>query len=210
MGKLILCVGALLALSVSRVGAVPVTVQELSVSPAQVAYINVTGFYSGGAYAGIVNLKVNGVETDGFCIDPFHFSSRSSMQYEMVNLADAPKAYLPTFNGDMGELKAAQISKLWGMAFSATMTASQAAAMQIAIWEIVAGDLFSVSGNDFGASVLLGKLATYSGPAANLVGLTGPGQDYVIASVPDGGATALLFLIGFGAMSAAKTFVRRK
>jgi hypothetical protein len=176
--------------------AVPVTVQELSVSPAKVVNINVTGFYSGGAYAGVVNLKVNGTEMDGFCIDPFHFSSGSPLQYEMVSLSEAPKAYLPNFTGEMGDAKALQISKLWGMAYSATMTANQAAAMQIAIWEIVAGDLFSVSGSDYGASVLLNQLATYAGPVANLVALTGPGQDYVIQSVPEAGATVILLGLG--------------
>jgi hypothetical protein len=96
----------------------------------------------------------------------------------------------------MGDAKALQISKLWGMAYSATMTANQAAAMQIAIWEIVAGDLFSVSGSDYGASVLLNQLATYAGPVANLVALTGPGQDYVIQSVPEAGATVILLGLG--------------
>jgi hypothetical protein len=183
-------------------------VQEISVSPAKVVNINVTGFYSGGAYAGVVNLKVNGTEMDGFCIDPFHFSSSSPLQYEMVSLAEAPKAYLPNFTGEMGDAKALQISKLWGMAYSATMTASQAAAMQIAIWEIVAGDLFSVSGSDYGASLLLQQLETYAGPVANLVALTGPGQDYVIQSVPEAGATLLMLGIGMAGMIGVKRFRR--
>lgn len=190
--------------------AVPVTVQELSVSPAKVVNINVTGFYTGGAYAGVVNLKVDGKEMDGFCIDPFHFSSNAQLQYEMVPLAEAPKAYLPNFTGEMGDAKALQISKLWGMAYSATMTASQAAAMQIAIWEIVAGDLFSVSGSDYGASLLLQQLGSYTGPVANLVGLTGPGQDYVVQSVPEAGATALLLAIGMLGMAGMKRLQIRR
>lgn len=202
-----LLTAAIAALQVS-LHAVPVTVQEISVSPAKVVNINVTGFYSGGAYAGVVNLKVNGTEMDGFCIDPFHFSSSSPLQYEMVSLAEAPKAYLPNFTGEMGDAKALQISKLWGMAYSATMTASQAAAMQIAIWEIVAGDLFSVSGSDYGASLLLQQLETYAGPVANLVALTGPGQDYVIQSVPEAGATLLMLGIGMAGIIGVKRFRR--
>ena len=192
---------SLLLLSATSTNATSVTVKELSVAPAKIVNINVTGFYSGGAYAGIVNMLVDGVDTDGFCIDPFHFSSTSSLQYEKVSLADAPKDFLPTFTGDMGVLKAEKISKLWAMAYSPAMTAERAAAMQIAIWEIVAGDLFSVSGSDYGAATLLAQIDTYTGPAANLIALTGPGQDYVIATVPEAGATLLLLAIGTGALA---------
>ena len=182
---------------VAEVHAVPVTVREISVSPAKVASVEIKDFYTGGVYAGIVNMEVDGVATQGFCIDPFHFSSRSALQYEAIALEDAPKAYLPYFSGDMGQTKADQISKLWGMAFSSTMSADAAAAMQLAIWEIVAGDMFTItSTTDYGAGALLAALADYKGPKANLIGLTGPGQDYVIATVPEGGAT--LVLLGFG------------
>ena len=78
--------------------------------------------------------------------------------------------------------------------------------MQIAIWEIIGagasgGATFALNGNDYGASGLLDWVnGDPAAPAANLLGLTGPGQDFVIpnsggggGSVPDSGTTLLLF-----------------
>ena len=188
--------------------ATTVTVQELSTSPNKIVNIQVTGFYSGNAYAGVVNMLVDGVQNQGFCIDPFHFSSHNPLQYEVVPLAEAPKALAGVFPGDMGDVKADKISKLWAMAYlpnSPTWGGAAAAAMQIAIWEIVAGDKFSVTGNDYGASTLLTQLDSYTGPKANLIALTGPGQDYVIAT-PDGGATLLMLSLASGALLLTRRF----
>ena len=183
---------------VSPVHAVPVTVKQISVSPYRIAHVEIGTFYSGGVYAGVVNLQVDGVAMQGFCIDPFHFASKSALTYEMVPLEDAPKAYLPDFLGAMGNFKADQISKLMGMAYSPNMYPNAAAGLQIAIWEIVAGEDFKIitTTQDFGAADLLAQLPNYKGPKANLIALTGPGQDYVIATVPDGGATAALLGLG--------------
>ncbi len=168
------------------------TVQELGVSPGETASISVTGFYTGDVSVGILKLVVDGVAADGFCIDPFHFSLSSSSGYQFRSLADGPK--LP---GTMGPIKAEAISKLWAMAYSPDMTSEEAAGLQIAIWETVAPDNFSVLGNDYGAGLLLQNLEDYSGDGAKLIALSGPGQDYV-TPVPEGGST-LIFL----AMAAA-------
>lgn len=178
-------------LSVSSLRAV--VVQEVAVTPAQVVPISVTAFYTGNVLAGINKLVVDGIAMNGFCIDPFHFSLPSSSGYQYVPLASAPK--LP---GTMGAVKADQISRLWTMAYSPSMTASQAAGFQIAIWEIIGGVNFSILGTDYGASSLLSSLTTFSGPGANLIGLTGPGQDYVVqefrrtTTVPETGTTFIL------------------
>jgi hypothetical protein len=198
----IVALGAFMACQGYTTQATSVTVQELGVSPSQIANINVTGFYSGGAYAGIVKLSVDGVAMDGFCIDPFHFSSSSPLNYNIVPLAEAPKDYKTVQVGGMGAAKAETISKLWAMAYSPTMSATAAAGLQIAIWETIGGANFSVSGNDFGAGALLADVPSYSGAGANLVGLSGPGQDYVVQSVPDGGATAMLLGLGFLGLAA--------
>ena len=173
-----------------------ITVAESGVSPTEIVSISVSGFYSGGVYAGLNQLLINGSQTmNGFCIDPFHFSSSSSLPYTVVPLPDAPKGNL------MGANSALLIERLWGSYYSPTMTAATAAGMQIAIWELVGGTSFKLtSANDFGASGFLANVEslTYSGPVGNLVGLTGQGQDYVVAtpssggSVPDGGTTAIL------------------
>jgi hypothetical protein len=193
----IVALGAFMASQSYTTQATTVTVQELGVSPSQIANINVTGFYSGGAYAGIVKLSVDGVAMDGFCIDPFHFSSSSPLTYTILPLENAPKA-----PGTMGAAKAETISKLWAMAYSSTMSATAAAGLQIAIWETVGGASFSVSGSDYGASTLLNNVATYAGAGANLIGLSGSGQDYVVQNVPDGGATAMLLGLGFLGLAA--------
>ena len=179
------------------------TVQEVGVGSGQSASISVTGFYTGPVAVGIIKLLVDGVAADGFCIDPFHFSVPSSDQYEFRSLAEAPKPF-----PGMGLTKADDISKLWAMAYSPDMSAELAAGLQIAIWETVGGDNFSVSGNDYGAGILLQGLADYSGPGARLIALSGPGQDYVTPTVPEGGST-LTFLTLAAAGLAAVHFVAR-
>ncbi len=185
-----------------------VTVQELGVTPAQVATISVPNFYSGGVLAGVNKLLVGGTVMDGFCIDPYHFSSTSPLLYTVVPLSMAPKA-----PGTMNAAKSTEIEKLWAMYYRADMTATNAAGLQMAIWEIVAGSQMTITGSDFGASVMLSKVNAYTGASADLVGLTGAGQDYVVQrtpalSVPDRGSTfillgmASLVLLGTGAVQA--------
>ena len=194
---------ALVALVATALPARAVLVQEVAITPYKDVPISVTGFYTGNAAAGINKLLVDGVAKDGFCIDPFHFAVASSNGYQFTPLANAPKA-----PATMGAVKADQISRLWSMAYSASMTGSQAAAFQIAIWEIVGGSLFSISGSDYGAGALLSSLTAYTGPGANLVGLTGLGQDYVIEVVPESGATIALLSFAVGAILVAQRRLR--
>lgn len=176
-----------------------ITVSDLGVVPYEIVTVNCTGIGTVSVYAGVVNLVVDGTAMNGFCIDPFHFSLPSSTGYSYVSLNNAPKG------NPMGALNAMYIQRLWGSYYSPTMNAATAAGLQIAIWELVGGANFSlVSGSDYGASGMLSAVesATYSGSSADLIGLTGPGQDYAIESggrsVPDGGPT--LALLG-GALS---------
>jgi len=196
-----------LALNATSSKGVPVTVAELSPYPGEkTVTINVPGFYSGGVYAGIAKLLVNGVATDGFCIDPFHFSSPLSLPYETASLENAPKNS-SIYTGPMGAVKALQIENLWAMNYSPGMDASHAAGLQIAIWMIVGqGKFILTSANDFGANDMINAIGGYQGAPANLLALTGPGQDYVIQKTPDGGSTALL--LGLGTFGLA--FFRRK
>ncbi len=203
-----LCLAALLCFaSTLSLKANPVTVQDLSVTPSKVVSISVTGFYSGGVYAGINNLLVNSVATQGFCIDPFHFSIGGPQPYESVALDQAPKDDHLIPGTHMTSTEAALIGNLWAMAYADIGTnAEKAAAFQIAIWEIVGGSDFQLtSQNDYGASLLLAQAQAYTGPSVNLIALTGPGQDYVIAgSVPDSGTTAMLLVVAFGALLLAQ------
>jgi hypothetical protein len=181
--------------------ATPVTVQDLGMAQHEV--VNMTsstlGTYS--VYAGIIDLSVNGVATDGFCIDPFHWSVTGPQSYNTEDLATAPKSPV---NG-MGAASALEIEQLWGHFYSHTMTAQDAAGLQIAIWEIVGGVNFHLNSSpDYGASSMLAWVTSNPNPsAAALIAVTGPGQDYVIpgttphiVTVPDGGETAMLLGIG--------------
>ncbi|MGI8605292.1 MAG: hypothetical protein ACR2OZ_20150 [Verrucomicrobiales bacterium] len=187
--------------------ATQVYVREFGVTPFQMVSVDMPGFYSGPLRAGIIKLGVGPAPDqlslmDGFCIDPLHFSVRSTLLYDVVELKDGPKP-----PGPMGPGKAQDISKLWEMAYAPDMSASSAAALQIAIWEIVGGDDFAVVGEDFGASALLAALPTYVGAGADLIALSGEGQDYVIPtdSVPESGATITLFALAlFGLIAGMK------
>ena len=204
----------------ANVNASPITVTDITdwnTTPVEVvnAHLSYLG-YDGGVYAGINTLSVNdgtsSTTFSGFCIDPFHWSaSGPASGYSMVSLSDAPKA--PAL---LNAATATAIKDLWAEFYSPTMSAYSAAGLQIAIWELVSSNAvvtdglpasyaFSLNGgNDYGAALDIASLATYDGPAANLVALTGPGQDYVVDPVPDGGGTFIMLALTLGALAIAR------
>lgn len=201
-----------LAASVSAQPPIPVTVTDVtdwSTTPVEAVDANLPLLgYNGGVYAGINTLSVyNGISTtvyNGFCIDPFHWSVGGPVSgYEEVSLFSAPKS-----PGTLNAATANEIADLWEEYYSPTMSSPSAAGLQIAIWELVssnavatgqlpAADAFSLAAgqSDYGASADLASLETYTGPEANVMALTGPGQDYVIDSVPDAGGTFIMLAL---------------
>lgn len=188
-----------------QASAVPVTVQEIGIGPNEIVEMTtLTGNTVGThwVYAGPVDLLVNGVATTGFCIDPFHWSITGQQSYNTEALSAGPKAP----GGPMGDATALKIEQLWAQYYTPDITSQNAAGLQIAIWELVGGANFQLNSSpDYGAGDMLNWVNNNSGAtAADLIGVTGPGQDYVIPaissnsrnSVPDGGQTALL--LGFG------------
>jgi len=173
-----------------------ITVQEIGVNPYQTPTISCSGIGTVTVYAGVNQLIVDGVAMNAFCIDPFHLSVPSSSDYQYVPLTSAPKGY------PMSSTVALDIDRLWGNYYSPTMSATSAAGLQIAIWELVGGSYFHLnSANDYGAAGYISAVTspTYTGPTASLIALTGPGQDYVVQQgspdsppreVPEGGVTA--------------------
>jgi hypothetical protein len=142
-------------------------------------------------------LLVGGVATPGFCIDPFHASVSGAQSYYSEALSAGPKPP----GGPMGASAATEIEQLWQRYFSPTMSAADAAGLQIAIWEVVGGVDFKLhQSNDYGAGAMLSwwSVNRMTAPSADLVALTGPGQDYLIPNslrpqgVPDGGTTVML------------------
>jgi hypothetical protein len=165
-------------------------------------------------YAGVLNLSVDDVATSGFCIDPWHWSSGSALSYNIESLDNAPKSANNTTANPMGASTALQIEQLWQQYYTPGISNVTAAALQIKIWELVdlavnngTFSLLSIDGGDSDAvmTAIDGMSAFLSqhqdAPAANLVAVTGAGQDYVIPSVPDSGATVILLgvaLLGLG------------
>jgi len=201
-----------------------VLVEDLGVRLGKPVHISLSTGFNGVVGAGIKSLRVDGVVMDGFCIDPFTRALKSSSGYSFVPLTQAPEApFTLTAN------EATQISDLWAMFYSPAMKKKKAAGLQIAIWEIVGGDDFSVVGKSYGAKKMLAALGGFSGQGADLIALTGPGQDYVVPTppghggettptptpgpspspppnnVPDGGSTFPLFATAILALLAVNT-----
>src|SRR6476659_7066938 len=157
-------------------------VEDLGVRSGAPAHISLSTGFNGFVGAGIKKIQVDGVQMDAFCIDPFTMALRSSPGYKFVPLTKAPEAPFT-----LSASEAIEISDLWAMFFNPGMKENKAAGLQLAIWEIIGGDDFSVIGKDYGASLMLAALRTYSGPRAGLIALTGPGQDYVVLRPPGQG-----------------------
>jgi hypothetical protein len=130
-------------------------------------------------------------------------------------LIGAPKD-ADQYSVQLNAFTATEIEDLWAMYYSPTMSSPSAAGLQIAIWELVssnavatgnlpAADAISVTSiYDSVAASDLDSLSTFNGSPANLLALTGPGQDYVIAAVPDGGETFLMLVLTLGALVVAR------
>jgi cell division septation protein DedD len=157
-------------------------VEDFGVRLGAPAHISLSTGFNGFVGAGIKKIQVDGVQMDAFCIDPFTMALRSSSGYKFVPLTHAPEAPFT-----LSARGATEISDLWAMFYNPGMKENKAAGLQLAIWEIVGGDDFSVIGKDYGASNMLAALQNYSGPGAGLIALTGPGQDYVVLTPPGQG-----------------------
>jgi cell division septation protein DedD len=157
-------------------------VQDLGVRKGAPAHISLYTGFNGFVGAGIKKIQVDGVQMDAFCIDPFTMALRSSPGYKFVPLTKAPEAPFT-----LSASEATEISDLWAMFYNPAMKENKAAGLQLAIWEIVGDDEFSVIGKDYGASRMLAALRSYSGSGAGLIALTGPGQDYVVRTPPGQG-----------------------
>jgi hypothetical protein len=186
--------------------ATPVTVEEVGVGANQIVSITSSTLGTATVYAGVLDLLVNGTPTAGFCIDPWHWSVSGSQSYNTEPLSSGPKPTVGSTLNPMGTSTATEIGQLWQHFYTASIDSTTAAALQIEIWELVDA---AVSTGSFtlnsAPSAVLSSLTTMktwltanpNAPTANLTALTGPGQDYVIDPVPDGGITVALLGLGF-------------
>src|SRR5882724_2602050 len=154
-------------------------VEDFGVRKGAPVHISLFTGFNGFVGAGIKKIQVDGVKMDAFCIDPFTMALHSSSGYRFVPLTQAPEA-----PWTLSASEATEISDLWAMFYKPKMKQKKAAGLQIAIWEIVGGDDFTVIGKSYGANRMLAALDSYSGPGAGLIALTGPGQDYVVRTPP--------------------------
>ncbi len=167
-----------------------VSVQEAGVGANEIVTISSSTLGNNlSVYAGALNIGVNGVTADGFCIDPWHSSAEDQwLSYDFESLSAGPKVA-----DGMGVNTALQIEQLWDQYYSASMSNSTAAGLQIAIWDLVSGSIgaqtngtswFTLnSSNNYGASSMIAWVDAHSGAAAaNLYAVTGNGQDYVVAA----------------------------
>jgi hypothetical protein len=190
-----------------------VFVQEAGVSPNHIVTIKMTGagydtVGTWDVYAGITQLKIGASTVNSFCIDPYQWSSGDPTSYTVKNLAEAPVPYF-----QMTSAAAQTVNNLWANFYQLALgNADQAAGLQIAIWETVAGSRFSVVGSDYGAAGMITSVHSQTADAG-LVALSSRSfQDYVVQNVPDAGTTLVLLglglvalvIVGYKARSASK------
>ena len=142
-------------------------VGETGVSPGLSMTISSSG-YSGGVLAGVYQLTIDGsgsldgTGVEAFCIDIWDLAPDLSdnAMYEAVSLSNAPDPGAGSVDG-MGETKARQLAQLldawWGASLKASTANVQAAALQLAVWEIVDelgidSDGYNVTSGQFSAS----------------------------------------------------------
>ncbi len=215
--RLAVVLGFILVLSAQAAMAAPVTVYVGNTSPALVVTVNLPGVYSGGAYAGVENLTINGKAFQAFCIDLSHLAkSGATLQYTINDLGSSPVANPP---GAMGDQRADFIARMWEEYFTTSWTAASAAAFQVAVWGVVMGNfdasgqlipgwtwLTSSSPTHYGADALIAWTnANPNAPMANVFGLNplAGGQAYAVQGIPDGGTTVMLLggaLMALGAL----------
>jgi hypothetical protein len=167
-----------------------VSVEETGVGANEIVNISSSNLGNNlSVYAGALDVGVNGVATSGFCIDPWHWSTEDQwLNYEFESLSSGPKVA-----DGMGIDTALQIEQLWAQYYSASMSSSTSAGLQIAIWDLVSAaisaqtggaDWFRLNGsNNYGASSMISWVdSNANAAAANLYAVTGNGQDYVVAA----------------------------
>jgi hypothetical protein len=172
-----------------------------------------------------------------FCIDPWHWAVSGPQSYNYEPLASAPKPPGPMSAGaavQIEQLWAQYMTSAYALSSNSQTADEWSAALQLEIWQTMAASisgatysLVSVDSNFSGeATAVLGDLSTMntflahassSTPRADLFavssgvspsGADNPGQDYVIGSLPDGGATAALMGLGLLGMLALRRRLR--
>jgi len=213
-----------------------ITTNYSGVSPGSTAVIRNTvspTVASTNVYAGVYNHTVvssspNGIDLSpigpqfvSFCIDIVDYVG-SGVVYTLTDLMNSPDPIL----NNMGSEKATDLSKLLFFAVGSelsnvlSLTNNQAAALQMAVWEVVfeQNGGYNVTNGNFTAlnattqnqaNFYLNGISTATEGMQNLIALTNPDkQDFIAQSTVPIPAAAWLFatgLIGIGAVSRRKS-----
>lgn len=203
MKKLMLTVCLILGLLIASTADADTVLLDYQNVYGEIVYISGT-WHTGSVWAGIYKLIVDGRSVDSFCIDLQDNTTTTPKEYDVVALWQAPD---PTL-GPMGTEKAIVIEKLWNMAYHPDMTTAEAAALQVAIWDVLVDLDYSVSTGGFrstytAANTLLNDVQSWTG-RSHLEAYTDPTyQDYVVTPEP-----GILILLGI-ALSAVGLAARR-
>ena len=221
-------VGLLVGASLLLGGAAMADTVELAFMGVDHTY-TAKGTYPGGsyyAYVGISNLDVEGWGAfKSFCVDLYDNAGDLGKynKYELKPLSEAPQS-VGNLNTRMGEAGVLAIAKLWDLYYEAALAnLKTAAALQVAIWEVVnekgavnqdgrfslAGGSFTATGGNFDkaqAQKMLNSILDYN-PTHQLprlfafVNTTDATHYQDFIGVPDGGVTLALLGISLGALA---------
>jgi hypothetical protein len=161
-------------------------------------------------YSGPPNLGQNFIS---FCIELTQdMTYGSSYTYNVVSLASSPNPNgtdTGISSGGMGTTRADEISELWGRDFSSISTSTQAAAFQVAIWQIEYGTNLTINNaaNDISfsndssainqAQTWLNQLDGDTADYASLAAISNSNQQDQVIVVPTPKAVWMgLFMVG--------------
>jgi hypothetical protein len=166
------------------------------------SFINTTaGMFNWTQTGGDYDMPGSGAAFTTFCIEVTQYiSPGGSYAYDVVPLVLAPNS------APMGAGTAAMLSELFGRYYAGVDTADEAAAFQVAIWEVVNDADLSVSAGSFrigtaaafvtSAQAMLSTLDG-TGPSVSLTAISGPTIQDQVFMTPSPGAMACIGFAGF-------------
>ena len=200
------------------------TLTLTNVSPGKVVGVNTPQFGAMRVHGGVYNVELgyDNKSYDSFCIDFFHYAPRRTRTYQAEELGSV---------FDTNTMS--NIYQLWDKNYSDSMSNLQAAALQVALWEVTTGythfteDSYDVFSGSF--SMLYGRRNQEVGNLANsfldaltddylmsdefsLLALTNPSKQNYLVSVPNAPVPepGTMFLMGAGLAGTGLIRLRNK